>query len=105
MAGNSSDAVSFRNLGKPSRTNTATYSCGHSAMGNTSRYACGTCCGISVLTLIIVLSLSFHQLDQLDYGIDFDKVTSTRFLDLSLPLPYLRLMLTRPASVPLASAD
>jgi regulator of protease activity HflC (stomatin/prohibitin superfamily) len=43
----------------------------------TKTIACGSCCGLSTVAIIVVLALSFHQLAELDYGIDFDKISHT----------------------------
>merc|ERR1712023_518505 len=44
-------------------------------MTSNSNIACGICCCLSLIAIIVVLSISFHQLDQLDYGIDYNMIS------------------------------
>jgi len=41
------------------------------------RAAGGVFCLLSVIAIIVILSTSFHQLDQLDYGIDYDAISAS----------------------------
>jgi hypothetical protein len=36
---------------------------------------CGVCCCAGLITLIIILATSFHQLDQLELGLNFNSIT------------------------------
>lgn len=39
-------------------------------------YIAGGCGCLSLIAVIVVLSISFHQLDQLDYGIDYNMISA-----------------------------
>ena len=44
-------------------------------MTNASNVVCGICCLAVVLTIIIILSLSFQSLGQLDIGLNYNSIT------------------------------